>query len=68
MELHKIIDTQMQRIKALQEENNKYLILLTTEKKEKQINNKKVNALEKRVEFILENEVNILISPKDKLR
>ncbi len=44
------------------------MILLNTEKKEKRISSKKVSALEKRVEFILENEVNVMLNPHDKLR
>lgn len=32
------------------------------------MNSKKVSALEKRVEFILENDINITLNPNDKLR
>lgn len=56
------------RNKVLVEENSKLMILLNTEKKEKRISTKKVSALEKRVEFILENEVNVMLNPNDKLR
>lgn len=44
------------------------MILLNSEKKENRFNTKKVSALEKRVEFILENEVNVMLNPNDKLR
>lgn len=50
------------------EENSRLLIRLNTEKKESQVNAKKVVALEKRVEFILENDVNVVLNPNDKLR
>ncbi|EAS03382.2 hypothetical protein TTHERM_00730310 (macronuclear) [Tetrahymena thermophila SB210] len=67
-EQQKVNELLSQRNKQLLEENNKYLILLNTEKKDNRMNTKKVSALEKRVEFILENEVNITLNPNDKLR
>ncbi|KAL4477784.1 hypothetical protein ABPG72_018958 [Tetrahymena utriculariae] len=68
LEQQKVNELLSQRNKQLLEENNKYLILLNTEKKDNRLNTKKVSALEKRVEFILENEVNITLNPNDKLR
>lgn len=38
------------------------------EKKANGINSRKVNALEKRIEFLLENDVNQGLNPNDKLR
>jgi len=52
----------------LLEENNSLLRLLNLEKRNNNDNTKKVSNLEKRVEFILENEVNTILNPNDKLR
>ena len=67
-ELHKYIDFIKSRNKSLCEENNSLLRLLNLEKKNNNNNAKKVNNLEKRIEFILENEVNTTLNPNDKLR
>jgi hypothetical protein len=54
--------------KLLAEENNKLLRLLNLEKKTAAQSHKKVGNLEKRVEFILENDINGTLNPNDKLR
>lgn len=54
--------------KQLAEENNRLLRILNIEKKSAETSNKKVSNLEKRVCFILENDINTAINPNDKLR
>ena len=41
--------------------------LLNVEKKQQNFSKKKTIALEKRIEFILENDVNLSTNPRDKL-
>lgn len=50
------------------DDNTKLSILLNTEKKQSRVSARKILALESRVEFILENDVNTLLNPNDKLR
>ena len=57
-----------QRNNQLVEENNKLLKQLNIEKKANANNSRKVIALEKRIEFLLENDVNAGLNPNDKLR
>lgn len=44
------------------------LVKFNSEKKNSEENNKKALHLEKRIEFILENDINQMINPNDKLR
>lgn len=67
-DLQKQIDKLEERIKGLMDDNTKLSILLNTEKKQCRIGQRKIIALENRVEFILENDVNTLLNPNDKLR
>jgi hypothetical protein len=50
------------------EENNKLQKQLNIEKKIGSQNSRKCIALEKRIEFLLENDVNAGLNPNDKLR
>lgn len=52
----------------MEEENNKLMKYLNIEKKLSREGGKKVNAMEKRIEFILENDVNINLNQTDRLR
>ncbi|EAR88894.2 hypothetical protein TTHERM_00264890 (macronuclear) [Tetrahymena thermophila SB210] len=66
--LQKLIELLQNRVKTFQEDNNRMLIQMNIEKKSAQVNSKKVTNLEKRVEFILENDINTNLNPNDKLR
>ena len=67
-ELLKVVDLVKTRNKLLLEENNSLLRRLNMEKKQSSSNAKKVDCLEKRVEFILETDINQSLNPSDKLR
>ncbi|KAM3127629.1 hypothetical protein pb186bvf_020280 [Paramecium bursaria] len=66
--LQNVIETHSSKKHQLLEENSKLQRQLNSEKKSNQSQTKRVQALEKRVEFLLENDINQALNPNDKLR
>ncbi|CAD8168586.1 unnamed protein product [Paramecium pentaurelia] len=66
--LQSVIDVHSQKTNKLLDENSKLQKQLKQERKLNASNSKKITALEKRIEFLLENDVNSALNPNDKLR